>query len=192
VEIYLIRHGHVDYESAIDPYSPELSVKGVAQSDQLAQQCQGWDLQFLIASTMIRAQQTADAIERRMPDVIRWDLEKLEEMNVGDLELDPAAGPMISTWTPEQLDQARAGTWNRVMSALARIQIYAEANGLERIAIVAHGHVIKMLLLNWLGLDWRAGRRLRIPIDFGGTSKIVLEDEGGVRIEWINRQYGSE
>jgi len=183
---------YVDYDRAIDPYSPELSAKGVAQCDRLAQQCQGWDLQFLVVSTMIRAQQTADAIERRSPVLVRWDLEKLEEMNVGDLELDPAAGPMIPTWTPEQLDQARAGTWNRVMSALARIQIYAEANGLERIAIVAHGHVIKMLLLNWLGLDWRAGRRLRIPIDFGGTSKIVLEDEGGVRIEWINRQYGSE
>ena len=192
MEIYLIRHGHANHERAIDPYSVEISPKGLAQSERLAEKCQQWDLQFLVASTMIRAQQTADAIERRSPGVIRWDLKELEEMNVDDLQLDPTAAPLVSTWTTQQLDLGLQRLWIRVMAALVRIEIYAQANGLERIAIVTHGYVIKVLLLNWLGLDWRAGRRLRIPVGFCGTCKIGLREGGVVRIEWINRQYGLE
>jgi len=188
MDVYLIRHGHVDYARATDPYSPELTPEGLAQADRVARQCEGWGIQFLCASTMIRAQQTADAIERSIPGIIRWDLEELEEMNVDDLEFDPSAGPMISTWTPEQLSRGYARTSARVMAALARIQVYAQAKGLERIALVAHGYVIKLLLLAWLGLDPRAASRVQIPIDYGGTCKIVLGYGDVVRIEWINRR----
>jgi len=188
MDIYLVRHGHVDYENATDPYSVELSPKGLAQAERVARKCREWDIQFLCASTMIRAQQTADAIERRNSAVIRWDLEELEEMTVDDLQMDPTAGPILSTWTTEQLNLGLERLWIRVMAALARIQIYAQARGLDRIVLVAHGYVIKMLLLNWFSLDWRAGHRLQTPIDYCGTCKIVLEEGGVVRIEWINRR----
>jgi len=188
MDIYLIRHGQVDYSRATDPYSPELTPEGLAQAERVARQCQGWGVQFLCASTMIRAQQTADAIERSIPGVIRWDLEELEEMNVGDLELDPRAGPWVSTWTPEQVSRGYARTSARVMAALVRIQIYARAKGLERIALVTHGYVIKLVLLAWLGLDSRAASEVQIPIAYCGTCKIVLGYGDVVRIEWINRR----
>jgi broad specificity phosphatase PhoE len=186
MEIYLIRHGAVDYDNALDFYSVSLTPEGLAQAKRVAELCQEWRIQFLCASTLNRAQQTADAISAAMPDVERWDLEEIEEINVDDLGLDPTAGPIMLTWTQEQVELANQRAWIRVMAALARIQVYAETYDLERIAIVAHVGVIQLLLLNWLGHDWRLAPRLQIMVEYAATCKVVLARDH-VQIAWVNR-----
>ncbi|MBC7257171.1 MAG: histidine phosphatase family protein [Chloroflexi bacterium] len=185
MEFYLIRHGQADMSRAMDPYTPPLSSEGRAQAERLAEACVRWGIQFLCASTMRRAQETADAITARLPDILRWDLEELEDVTLDDLHYEPTAGQWASTWTEDQLDRAFRQVWARVMSALARIEVYAEANGIERIAIVAHGSTIALLLLNWLGLDWRARSRLEFAVAPGMTCRVTIEGER-VRIDWIN------
>lgn len=186
MQFYLIRHGQADTARSADPYAPPLTALGRAQAEAVAQACHEWQIQFLCASTMRRAQETADIIHRQTPQAMRWDLEELEDVTLDDLNYEPGASHLVSTWAPEQFDRALGRTWIRVMAALARIQIYAEANGIERIAIVAHGSTLTLLLLNWLGRDWTAHRQLALPVDNGATCRVDLQGER-VTVAWLNR-----
>ncbi len=185
MEFYLIRHGEADMSHATDPYTPPLSAEGRLQAERLAEACACWGIQFLCASTMRRAQETADAISARLPDILRWDLEELEDVTLDDLHYEPTAGQWASTWTEDQRDRAFRQVWSRVMGALARIEVYAMAHHLERIAIVGHGSTISLLLLNWLGWDWRARSRLEFAVSPGKSCRVIVEGER-VRIDWIN------
>lgn len=190
MEVYLIRHAEVDYAGVADPSTVRLTPRGEEQARRVAEQMAEWDIQFLCASTMIRAEMTADAVSERLPDLLRWDLEELEELSLSDMEGQPMATPRPSTWTPELIRFGLERVWVRVMAAWARIQIYAQTYGIERVAIISHGYVIKLLLLNWLGYDWRAHDRFRFPVDFASSSKITLidGDEGTiVQLDWLNR-----
>ena len=73
------------------------------------------------------------------------------------------------------------------MSALARIAIYAASNDLSRVAIVSHLLPLQLLLLNWMGRDWRALDEVDTALDHGSTSKAKLKENGSATIEWINR-----
>jgi broad specificity phosphatase PhoE len=186
MEIYLIQHGRAD-EHALDPYAQPLTAEGLAQAGRVAGQCRAWGIQFLCASTMARAQQTAEAINEALPEVLRWDLQELEEMNVDDLFCEASVGPRIAAWTGRQLRLGWERLWARVMPALVRIRIYAQANGLERVAIVAHTSTITLMLLNWLGLDWRAVEKVSFALEGGATCKVSLDDADMVCIGWVNR-----
>lgn len=187
MEVYLIRHAEVDYTGVTDPFAVRLTAAGEEQAQRVAEQVAAWDVQFLCASTMIRAEMTADAVSARLPDLPRWDLEELQEMSVADLEGQPTAGPLTSTWTPELLRFALERTWVRVMAAWTRIRIYAETYGIDRMAIITHGYVIKLMVLNWLGYDWRANDRFRFPVDFASSTRVTLGDGKAVQFDWLNR-----
>jgi len=186
MEVYLIQHGQAN-EQVVDFYSQPLTAEGLAQAQRVAERCRAWGIQFLCASTMARAQQTADAIQEKLPEVLRWDLQELEEMNFDDLLGEPNVGPRIAAWTDRQLQLGWERLWTRVMPAWVRIYLYARTNGLERVAIVAHASTLTLLLLNWLGLDWRATARISFAFEGGASCKVSLDDEDNVRIEWINR-----
>jgi broad specificity phosphatase PhoE len=139
---------------------------------------------------MIRAEMTADAVSGRLPDLLRWDLEELEELGLADMEGQPLASPLTANWTPELIAYGLERVWIRVMAAWARIRLYAETYGIERIALITHGTVIKLLLLNWLGYDWRASDRFDFPVAFASSTRVTLrEGEAGttVQIDWLNR-----
>lgn len=187
MDIYLIRHGQVDERTSSDPSMARLTAEGLAQAERLAAQCAGWQVQFLCASTVARAQETADIIHASIPNVLRWDLEELAEINPDDLYGLLMAGPILAMWDAQQLRLGYERAWVRIMAAWARIEIYARANALDRIAIVAHESTITLLLLNWLGLDWRALDALTISVDPGATCKVTLDDDGHARIAWVNR-----
>ena len=190
MEVYLIRHAEVDYSRVADPAAARLTPQGVEQARRVAEQMAAWDVQLLCASTMIRAEMTADAVTDRLPDLIRWDLEELEEVGIADLEGQPTAAPRASAWTPELLRYGLERTWIRVMAAWARIRIYTETYGIERVAIISHGYVIKLMLLNWLGYDWSTHDRFRFPVDFASSTRVTLIDGASgpiVQFDWLNR-----
>jgi broad specificity phosphatase PhoE len=190
MEIYLIRHAEVDYAGVADPSAVRLTPHGEEQAKRIAEQVAAWDVPFLCARTMIRAEMTADAVSGRLPDLLRWDLEELEELGLADMEGQPLASPLTANWTPELIAYGLERVWIRVMAAWARIRLYAETYGIERIALITHGTVIKLLLLNWLGYDWRASDRFDFPVAFASSTRVTLrEGEAGttVQIDWLNR-----
>jgi broad specificity phosphatase PhoE len=120
---------------------------------------------------MARAQQTADAIHQRLPGLVRWDLEELEELSMEDLLYNPAVGPLVSTWTTEQRVAGLERVWVRLMAVWARVQLYAQNNGLERVVIVGHRYTTLLFLLHFLGLDWSAYPALDIAVEPGSVSR---------------------
>ncbi len=186
MEIYLIRHAQAEEQGrVVDPYTLALTETGREEARRLAERCRAWGVRFLCASTLLRAQQTADIIAEQLPHIVRWDLPELEEMSIDDLVGELITSHLISQWPPNQVRLGYERLWGRVTATLARIEIYARAHSLPCVAIVAHRSVINLLLLNWLGLDWRALDTFCFTIAPGATSKVVL-DGSATRIEWIN------
>jgi broad specificity phosphatase PhoE len=187
MDIYLIRHGQTDERRAPDPYTASLSAEGQSQAQRVASQSQALGIQFVCASSMICAQQTADALVELLPDALRWDLQELEDLTMDDLLGEAETHPLVSTWSKAHLALGYERTWIRVMAAWARISIYARANHLERIAIVAHASTLNLLLLNWLGLDWRAIEKVSFGFAGGGISQVTLAQDDRAYIAWVNR-----
>ena len=187
MDVFLVRSAESDSGSVTDPYSAPLTARGRAQAKHIGQMGRDWDVQFLCASTMRRAQDTADILAPAWPQAVRWDVQEIEDVNVDDLMGDPTASHLTSTWSDEQRARAGERVWIRTMAALVRIQIYAEANGLSRVAIVSHALPLQFLLLNWLGHDWQALNQIGIALDHGSASRVLLGRNGSARIEWINR-----
>lgn len=188
MKVYLIRHGHMqDLSQVADPFSRELTPRGQEEARKLADLCREWEIEFLCVSTMLPAQQTADAIHDVLPDVLRWDLQDLEDTTSDDLIGEPNVNPLRSAWTEEQQRLGFERTWIRVMATLARILLYAQTHQFERIALLTHTDIINLLLLHWLDLDWQARERVEFTLAPGATCRISLPEDGRVHIDWVNR-----
>lgn len=187
MDIYLLRSGHSQLALANDPYTPPLTERGVEQARRLATCCREWGIEFLCSSEMIRAQQTADIILEALPDAYRWDLSEMEGLNPDDLLGEPTTPPLVSRWNARQRALGVERMWVRVTAALARITVFCQTQGYERVAIVAHADVVNLLLLNWMGLDWRALDQFAYGIDPGSSSLVVLEGGAPTTIAWVNR-----
>jgi broad specificity phosphatase PhoE len=186
MDFYLICHGHVSEATAIDPYNAPLSERGISEAATLAQHCRKWDIQFLCASTTARAQGTADIILADQSNVLRWDLKELEPLSVDDMEGQVIFSPNPKHWTAVQHRYGLERTWVRLVAAMARIEIYASAHSIKRIALVTHSDIINLCLYNWLGLNWTAHEHLDFAIEPGSSSYVHLSG-AQARVYWINR-----
>jgi len=186
MELYIVRHGHVDYRRAVDRYAVGLSPQGREQSERVAALCERWGIEFIVASTLVRAEQTADAIQARLPEAIRWDLDELGDVDIEERALNPLMSPRPSEWSADDKRLAYQRTWGRVTGALARLQVYARAHDLQRVALVTHESTANLVLLSFLGLDWRAAEATYVRLDWCSTSKLCIGDHT-VEIDWVNR-----
>lgn len=186
MEYYLLRHGHVDEATAVDPYAAPLSAVGRAEAQLLAEACARYGIDFLCASTAVRAEQTADIIQLHLPGVVRWDLKELESLSVDDMEGQVVYSSNPLRWTRAQYRYGIERTWVRLVAALARIEIYAAAWELSRVALVTHADIINLCLYNWLGLDWTLYDTLQFTVDTGSACRIVQQD-GRTSVDFVNR-----
>ncbi len=185
MHIYLIRHAETDTSHVTDPYNHPLSAAGWKRARELGSLCRQWQIELLVASMMQHSMQTADAISDELPYVERWDLEELEELTLDDLMLDPTASHLVSTWTPEQLQTGLSRLWVRVMPVVVRVQIYAEAFHLSSVAIVAGEQVLKLLLLNWLGMDWTNFDQLPFEVAPGAVCRVTVNGDDA-ELHWLD------
>lgn len=186
MHIYLIHHAETVTDGVADPYNHPLSGAGEARAQELARMCQQWHVELLVTSMMLRSMQTADAVTALLPHVERWDLAELEDLTRDDLMYDPSASHLVSTWTPEQLETGLARLWVRVMAAAMRVQIYADAQELQNVVIIAGERVLRLLLLNWCGQDWTDYCSADIDLTPGHISRITRQGEQ-VKIDWVNQ-----
>lgn len=192
VDIFLFRHAHVDYTPPVQitAHNP-LTLLGHRMAAKLAERCDEWDLQYLFVSTMPRAQQTADAISARFPNLLRLDMPEFEEASTRDLVDFPGGPPPedLHQWQDAHFAQANARMWKRAVRGLDEVLLHCEEQSLERIAIVSHGGPINALLRHWLGQDVVRLRTCWLDIDWTATSclrytpgKMWIEKS----IRWIN------
>ncbi len=188
MDFYLIRHGDIDSRGAPDPYSLPLSAQGRAQAQRLAARSRAWDLQMLCVATTHRDMDTADPIHEALPDLVRWDLEELEDLSLDDLNYEPGASHLVSTWTDDQRERGLVSLWGRLTAACARIELYAQTYGLARVGIVASEMVLNLLLACWQGRDWRSLPEEQQSFGEGRVCRVTLEDGKPVAIAWLGAE----
>ncbi len=188
VDVYLFRHAHVDYTPPIpiterNPLTP----LGHEMATQLAQRCDEWDIQHLFVSTMIRAQQTADAVTARFPALPRTQMSEFEEASIRDLEGYPGVSPSedLREWVAVHFQYANPRVWERVQRGWQAVLKVAERDALDRVAIVSHGGPINFLLRSFLGYQDPNIDSCWFEIDWASTSCLRYTPERR-SICWVN------
>lgn len=157
--VYFVRHGQSEANlgnfSYGDHDSP-LSTLGRDQAERIAERCKKIEIDVIIASTMRRARETAEKIatatgkpfetselfiERRMPTSI--------EQSRGEL-----GGKAFETWKDTMyVEDARfedGENFQDIKSRAGSVLAYLEKRKEERVIVVAHGFLLRMILARLL------------------------------------------
>jgi broad specificity phosphatase PhoE len=188
VDVYLLRHAHVDYVppaqiTAANPLTP----LGREMAARLAERCAEWELQHLFVSTMRRAQETADAISARFPQLPRLDMPEFAETHIADLAGYVGAPPPedMYIWEDAHHDYANTRMWARVARGWEIVLRVVGERDLERVAIVGHGGPFNALLRLFMGGDVVRLRTCWLDFDWAATACIrYTADRRAVR--WLN------
>lgn len=188
VDVYLFRHAHVDYAppARITAHNP-LTPLGHEMAARLAERASEWRLQHLFVSTMLRAQQTADAFRQRYPDLAVTNLGEFEEVGPRDLDMDPGELPSedTRTWDLALVSRAAVRMRQRVISGWGKVMALAAEAGLERVAIISHGGPLNLLLRHLLGYGDVAINDCWFNLDWTGTSCLRCGPNNKA-ILWVN------
>lgn len=196
--LYLVRHGETEYNrkgiiqgGGVDS---TLNGQGRAQARALAGRLEPVSVDALYASTLRRAQQTADILARPHEPLSRTYLRDLSEMDWGVFEGEPPSeerdatmGAIKADWQSGVYDRAVEGGESirdvqvRAQRALRHI-LTREAGGTT--LVVTHGRYLRVLLATLL--DEYGLEHMR-DLDHSNTcvNRVVVED-GRARAELQN------
>jgi probable phosphoglycerate mutase len=193
-ELILLRHGQTEWSRDgrhTGRTDIPLTPKGVADAEALApmvaQRVAGDRLAAVFASPAQRAQQTARlaglTVTATDPDLWEWDYGGYEGITTADIQ---RTRPGWDLWrdgvTPG--DAAHPGeTIEQVGERVDRVLKRAEpllADG--DVALVAHGHVLRVLTARYLGLPPAGGKLFRL--DTGTVSTLGTERDNPVILTW--------
>ena len=173
-DVVLVRHGATEW-SAVGKHTGRtdlpLTEDGLAQARALAPLLGRWDFAAVLTSPLERAAATcreAGLAGTTDPDLQEWDYGELEGLTTPEIrETDPGwtvwRGPVPGGEAIEEV-AARA---DRVVDRLRA------ADGV--VAVVSHGHFLRVLAARWLGLEPAAGASL--ILDTGTLSVLGTERE---------------
>lgn len=156
VNIFLIRHGRQN--SRLCNVDVELSSEGIMQAELLGERLRNYDIDALYSSSLIRARQTAEILNKALwlPIVIR---EEIKEISFGSMEgnTDEYNDEHYGAFKREQqkllIDIPYPGGENGAQvfeRAMPVIRELAES-GRRNIAVVTHGGTIRALLAALIG-----------------------------------------
>ena len=188
VDVFLFRHSHVDYAPPAEITAHNaLTPLGCRLARRLAERCDEWNLEYLFVSTMLRAQQTADAITGRFPALPRWDMPELAEICVDDLAdyLGVRPAEDMRQWDDAHYAHANERMWERMVEGWTIIQQVVSERSLERVAIVSHGGALNALLRHFLGGQITRLRTCRFQLDWTSSTCLRYTEEGRW-IRWVN------
>ncbi len=180
-ELVLIRHGETEW-SVTGQHTGRtdlpLTERGRAEAQAIAEAVASFDFAHTYASPLQRAWTTALLVglsPERDDDLLEWDYGEYEGLTTaGTRETIPG----WSVWTHpivggESVEDVGA-------RADAVIDRYSSLEG--RIAVVAHGHFLRVLGARWLGLDAIEGRRF--VLNTSTLSVLGWERENRVIRRW--------
>lgn len=169
--LYLVRHGAYVSDPKADPQlGPGLTALGVAQARLIAARLNGSGTSFdsMTASTLQRAKDTAAVMHETLTDVPVSQSALLRECTPPLFEDVPADAAAERTACAKQLDQAFA-------------EFFAPAKDAKRNDIlVAHGNVIRYLVVKALKVDPRAWLGMSVP--HASLTVIQVQPDGSARV----------
>ncbi|MFB7918489.1 histidine phosphatase family protein [Streptomyces sp. NPDC056061] len=184
-ELILIRHGQTEW-SLSGQHSGRTDIPltdaGEAAAESLAPRLARRHLVAVFSSPLSRAMRTAELAGltgvQPDPDLMEWDYGGYEGLTAAQIQ---ETTPGWDLWRDgvipgEELQQVAA----RTDAVLDRIRpLLADGD----VAVVAHGHLARVLTVRWLGLDASAGRLLGHPHP-GTLSFLAAEDEQPFIAAW--------
>lgn len=150
----LIRHGQTEWSRTgrhtgrTDlPLLPE----GEEQARQLGPKLAGWTFATVLTSPLARARETArlaglGTLAVVDPDLAEWDYGSYEGLTTPEIRQDRPGWDLFADGAPEGENADQVGI--RADRVIDRIR---SAPG--DVACVAHGHLLRVLAVRWIGLD---------------------------------------
>jgi probable phosphoglycerate mutase len=193
-ELILLRHGETEWSRAgrhtgrTDvPLTPKGSVDAAALEPMLSRRADDGRLVAVFASPAQRAQRTAALAGLRVtktdPDLWEWDYGGYEGVTTAEIQ---RTRPGWSLWRDGVIpgDAQHPGetveeVGERVDRVLKRVAPLLRDGD---VALVAHGHVLRVLTARWLGLRPTDGRLFRL--DTGTVSALGTEHDEPVILSW--------
>jgi broad specificity phosphatase PhoE len=191
-DLILLRHGPTEW-SVLGKHTGRtdipLTADGVAAASALAPLLAGRRVAAVFTSPAIRAVRTAElaglAGAKQDPDLWEWDYGGYEGMTSDQIQ---ARRPGWYLWRDGVVpgDEAHPGETVEAVGARAdRVIARASACLAEDdgdVALVAHGHMLRVLTARWLGLPPADGRLFRL--DTGTISTLATEHDEPVIETW--------
>ena len=193
-ELILLRHGETEWSRAgrhtgrTDvPLTPKGSVDAAALEPMLSRRADDGRLVAVFASPAQRAQRTAAlaglTVTKTDPDLWEWDYGGYEGVTTAEIQ---RTRPGWSLWRDGVIpgDAEHPGETVEEVGERAD-RVLKRAAPLLRdgdVALVAHGHVLRVLTARWLGLRPTDGRLFRL--DTGTVSALGTEHDEHVILSW--------
>ena len=193
-ELILLRHGETEWSRAgrhtgrTDvPLTPKGSVDAAALEPVLSRRADDGRLVAVFASPAQRAQRTAAlaglTVTKTDPDLWEWDYGGYEGVTTAEIQ---RTRPGWSLWRDGVIpgDAEHPGETVEEVGERAD-RVLKRAAPLLRdgdVALVAHGHVLRVLTARWLGLRPTDGRLFRL--DTGTVSALGTEHDEPVILSW--------
>ncbi len=188
--IVLIRHGETPWSKSgqhTGLTDIPLTDNGRERASALAPRLSSRAFGLVLTSPLSRAQETAHLAgldPQDDPDLLEWDYGALEGRTTADIRVD-LQDPTWVVWdhpvpvgaTPGEQPEDVAIRAHRV---IRRCQPFL-ASG-ESVALVAHGHFLRILTATWLGLPATAGRLF--ALEAGALSGLGFERDQHVITYW--------
>jgi broad specificity phosphatase PhoE len=193
-ELILLRHGETEWSRArrhTGRTDVPLTPKGVADAAALApmvtRRLAGDRLVGVFASPAQRAQRTAAlaglTVTKTDPDLWEWDYGGYEGVTTAEIQ---RTRPGWSLWRDGVIPGDAEHPGETVEEVGERVdRVLKRAAPLLRdgdVALVAHGHVLRVLTARWLGLRPTDGRLFRL--DTGTVSALGTEHDEPVILSW--------
>jgi broad specificity phosphatase PhoE len=193
-ELILLRHGETEWSregrhtGRTDvPLTPRGSVGAAALEPMLSRRADDGRLVAVFASPAQRAQRTAAlaglTVTKTDPDLWEWDYGGYEGITTAEIQ---RTRPGWSLWRDgvipgdaEHPGETVEEVGERVDRVLQRAAPLLQDGD---VALVAHGHVLRVLTARWLGLRPTDGRLFRL--DTGTVSALGTEHDEPVILSW--------
>ena len=216
LEMLLIRHGQTDWNAARRVMGRQpipLNERGRAQAEGVAEYLAEVRLDAIVSSPVLRTMETAGIIAAHHPGLAVEPNDGLSEIDYGEwvnltfAELEEHHGESWRRYLEDPNDLVLPGgeSMPEVVARVARLleklktrfmdpadpqasKLGSPGAASKRVALVSHADIIKILLLNLLGLDVR--NVLRLSIDNCALLLVRISAEMGARLVLFNMKDG--
>jgi broad specificity phosphatase PhoE len=188
--LIVLRHGETEWSRSgrhTGRTDIPLTPRGEAAAASLAPTLARMDIVATFTSPATRAIRTAELAgltgAKQDPDLWEWDYGGYEGRTTKEIQQERPGWYLwrdgVIPGDAEHPGETVEAVGQRVDRVLARVRpLLAEGN----VALVAHGHVLRVLTARWLGLDPDGGRLFRL--DTGTVSTLGTEHEEPVILTW--------